>query len=271
MTAIARRRRLAPVVVLAAALLALGACGSDGSGATAGPSSSTARGVRGAVTVSAAASLTEAFGRMGEEFRAANPDARVTFNFGPSSTLATQVQQGAPADVFASADEASMLLLVDDGLVAGRPSEFARNELVIVTEPGNPEHVESLADLAALDVVALCGETVPCGKYAAQVLEGADVTIPPGRITRGEDVKATLAAVTTGDADAAIVYVTDADAAGDAVTTVRIPAAGDAVAVYPIAVLAPAADAPAARAFVDHVISVRGQRVLRSFGFLPPG
>ena len=121
--------------------------------------------------MSAAASLTEAFGKIGTDFSAANPGATVTFNFGSSGTLATQIQQGAPADAFASADPANI-----DHAASRRTSSttgatvFAKNKLVIVTKPGNPKHVKTLADLATVGIVSLCGETVPCGKYADQVL-----------------------------------------------------------------------------------------------------
>src|SRR5262249_11294150 len=161
------------------------------------------------IKVSDAASLTEAFDQIGQDFTKANPKTTVTFNPGSSSTLAMQIQQtnGVGIDTFASADEANMDKLVSANLVDGTPVVFARNRWVIVTKPGNPKNVKTLADLANLDTISLCGETVPCGKYAAQVLTEANVTIPESKVTRGTDVKATLAAVTQGDADAAIVYV----------------------------------------------------------------
>jgi molybdate transport system substrate-binding protein len=147
---------------------------------------------------------------------------------------------------------------------------FARNRLVIVTKPGNPERVRALSDLARVDVVSLCGLEVPCGRYAAEIMREAQVDLREDQVTRGQDAKATLGAVTTGDADAAIVYVTDAKAAGDAVTTVAIPDAENAVAAYPIAVLERAGNRTTTRAFVDFVLSRAGQAVLRSDGFLPP-
>ena len=191
------------------------------------------------------------------------------FNFGPSSTLAIQIDQGAPADVFASADLANVDTLDTAGRVAGRPWIFARNRLVIVTKPGNPEHVRTLEDLANLGTVALCADPVPCGKYAAQVLDRAGVAVVETHVTRGQDVKATIAAVTTGDADAAVVYRTDAVAVGDAVTTVTIPDAQNAIATYPIAVLADSRNRTAARAFVRAVTAAPAHATLASFGFLP--
>ncbi len=255
--------------VVALGLVAAG-CSSGSNPQSSSTTSTTVAKATGAITVSAAASLTEAFTKIGADFKAANPQATTTFNFGSSGTLATQIQQGAPADTFASADEDTMNKLVAANLVEGTPVVFARNKLVIVTKPGNPKQVKTLADLAGLDVVSLCGETVPCGKYAAQILQTAGVTIPETKVTRGTDVKTTLAAVTTGDADAAIVYVTDAKAAGSAVTTVTIPDAQNAIATYPIATLSATTNAATAQAFVDFVMSVKGQATLRSFGFLPP-
>jgi molybdate transport system substrate-binding protein len=226
--------------------------------------------VGGSITVSAAASLTEAFGEIGKAFHTAEPSATVTFNFGSSGTLATQIRQGAPADVLASADQDTMTELVTAGLVSGTPKVFARNKLVIVTKPGNPERVKSLADLTKLDVVSLCGLTVPCGKYAAQVLRTAGVTLPETEVTRGQDVKATLTAVTNGDADAAIVYQTDAKSAGNSVETVTIPDAQNAIATYPMATLKASGDQAVSQAFVEFVLSTKGQTTLRSFGFLAP-
>jgi molybdate transport system substrate-binding protein len=147
---------------------------------------------------------------------------------------------------------------------------FAANALTIVVKPGNPEHVKSLADLTDLDVVSLCADAVPCGKYAQQVLTQAGVTIPPDKITKGADVKTTLSAVSTGDADAAIVYTTDAKAAGASVRAVRIPAWLNVYAIYPIAPLTASPNADLADAFVKYTVSPAGEKTLRSFGFLPP-
>jgi molybdate transport system substrate-binding protein len=226
--------------------------------------------VSGSITVSAAASLTEAFTKMGTDFQQANPGTTITFNFGSSGTLAQQIQGGAPADVFASADGSNMQKLVIGGQVTAEPTAFASNLLTIVVKPGNPKRIKSLGDLAKLDVVSLCGETVPCGKYADQVLAGAGVTIDPANITRGADVKATLAAVTTGDADAAVVYVTDAKSAGTSVATVPIPTWQNAYAIYPIAPVAASSNQDLDHAWIEYTISPAGQKTLKRFGFLPP-
>ncbi|HEY3674168.1 MAG TPA: molybdate ABC transporter substrate-binding protein [Acidimicrobiia bacterium] len=229
-----------------------------------------AKPVTGTITVSAAASLTEAFTKMGTDFQKRNPGTTVTFNFGSSGTLAQQIQGGAPADVFASADGANMQKLVNGGQVTAEPTVFATNLLTIVVKPGNPQKMKSIADLSKLDVVSLCGETVPCGKYADQILSGAGVTIDPAKVTRGADVKTALAAVTTGDADAAVVYVTDAKSAGSTVTAVPIPAWQNAYAIYPIAPIATSTNRDLANAWIEYTVSPAGQRTLQSFGFLPP-
>jgi molybdate transport system substrate-binding protein len=247
-------------------------CGSSGSKAattTGKATTTTVSKITGNITVSAAASLTEAFGKIGVDFHAANPKANTTFNFGSSGALELQIESGAPADTFASADLDTMTKLRTKHLV-DPPVVFARNRLVIVTKPGNPKQVKTLSDLADLATISLCGLTVPCGRYAAQILQTAGVTIPESKVTRGVDVKGTLQAVATGDADAAIVYVTDAKSAGGTVATVTIPDTQNAIATYPIATLKASSKAAVSEAFVKYVISAGGRATLRSFGFLPP-
>jgi molybdate transport system substrate-binding protein len=239
-------------------------------GATGPAQAAKAKKVSGSITVSAAASLTEAFTKMGTDFQNANPGTTVTFNFAASSALVQQIQGGAPADVFASADGANMQKLVSGGQVTEEPTVFAANELTIVVKKGNPKRVKSLADLAKLDVVSLCADAVPCGKYAQQALSGAGVTIDPTKITKGADVKTTLAAVSTGDADAAVVYTTDAKAAAASVQTVRIPPWLNVYAIYPIAPIATSTNQDLARAWVEYTVSPAGQKTLQSYGFLPP-
>ena len=278
-----RRSFTTMAALTAVAGLLLAGCGSDSStdnastSTAAGPSShlvgsapTSASGVEGTITVSAASSLTEAFTRIGEAFAAANPGAEATFNFGASSALSAQILDGAPADVYASADEANMALLTDADLIAAEPEVFARNELAIVTKPDNPEGISGLTDLADVGVVALCGEEVPCGKLAKQALDGAGVSIPESSVTRGHDAKATLTAVAEGDAVAGIVYVTDAEAAADSVEAVAIPAAQNVFAVYPIGVIAASESSDVAAAFMDYVLGDSGQAVLEQLGFLPP-
>jgi molybdate transport system substrate-binding protein len=204
------------------------------------------------------------------EFEAAHPGTDVTLNVGSSGDLAAQIESGAPVDVAAFASEADMDALADAGLLDGGYEVFATSSLVIVTEPGNPKGVEGLADLAAVGTVSLCAATAPCGRYADQVLERAGVAIPVDRITRGQDVRATLAAVAEGDAEAGIVYATDARAVGDAVTTVDVSAEENVVATYPIAVVRASANREAAAAFIELVLGPEARAVLRDAGFGTP-
>lgn len=269
-----RHHRLLVATAAVVTGLTLAGCGSSSGSSSSGKSSTTSTTtvakVSGTATVSAAASLTEAFTKIKADFEKANPGATLTFNFGSSSTLATQIQQGAPADVFASADTTNVQTLSTAGLTDGSGQTFARNELEIVTKPGNPKGVKGLSDLATVGVVSLCGQTVPCGKYADQALAAANVTIPESSITRGVDAEATLAAVTTGDAQAGIVYVTDAKRAGSSATSVAIPENQNVIATYPIVIMKSASGNAVAKALVDYVLSSAGQATLKSFGFLPP-
>ena len=266
MRVVGPRAVLVAVAILGACVVA--ACGGDDPRATGTEGSGSE--LSGSVTVAAAASLEPAFTALADDFTELHPDVEVTFAFDSSSTLATQILEGAPADVYASADEENMASLTGEGLVAGAPQVFARNELVIVTRPGNPLGIASLADLADAGVITLCGAEVPCGRYAAQALTKAGVVVDESNVTRGDNVGATLTAVTEGDAVAAIVYVTDARAAGAAVDAVEIPAEENVLAAYPIGVLADAGAPAASDAFVAFVLGDDGQAVLRAFGFLPP-
>lgn len=270
-----RPRLILLLAVLASTVLVGVGCGSNNdtarepgaSGSTA-PRSGGAVDVAGVITVSAAASLTAPFTTIGDDFMAAHPGTEITFNFDSSGTLSKQLIEGAPADVFASADMANMTKLVDAGLIAGTPEVFARNQLTIVVKKGNPKGITSLADLATAGTISLCGSEVPCGKYADEVLGKAGVTIPADAITRGQNVKATLAAVAEGDADAGIVYVTDIT--GDSVEAVAIPTADNAIATYPIGVITASTNQATAEAFLAYVLSDEGQVVLEAAGLLPP-
>jgi molybdate transport system substrate-binding protein len=270
--------RRAPLTVAGAVLVTLalvvGACASDDAGGsspatTAAPGTTTAP-LTGGITVSAAASLTGAFTAIEEDFEDDHPGATITVNFGSSGTLATQILEGAPVDLAAFADEANLTEIDDAGLVEGDVGTFATNSLIIVTKPGNPRDIQALSDLATAGTISLCVDTAPCGKFANQVLSGAAVTVPESNVTRGQDVKGTLAAVTQGDAEAAIVYVTDARAAGPTVATVAIAADQNAVAKYPIAVIEGTGDAALAEAFMAYVLGPDGQAVLEEAGFQAP-
>ncbi|MFI9005739.1 molybdate ABC transporter substrate-binding protein [Actinosynnema sp. NPDC053489] len=255
-------RRLIPVL---AALLVAG-CGSPSTDA---PATGGTSGVTGDVTVFAAASLTEAFTRLGEDFEAAHPGAAVRFNFGGSSALARQLNQGAPADVFASAAPANMRQVIDTGTITATPTTFARNSLQIAVPRGNPGGVGGLADFGEAGLkIALCAEQVPCGAAAEEVFEAAGITPRPD--TLEQDVKAVLTKVSLGEVDAALVYRTDVRAAGGAVEGIDFPESGEAVNDYPIAPLAKAPNAAGAEAFLAHVLSDRGRAVLAEAGFAAP-
>ena len=222
----------------------------------------------GNVTVFAAASLTAAFTELGDAFTAANPDVEVTFNFAGSSDLVAQISDGAPVDVFASADLANMSKLADAGLAAGEPATFATNAAEIVVEPGNPLGIAGVADLADSDlIVVLCAPEVPCGAYAEQVVANAGTTVTPSSYE--ENVKAVVTKVTLGEADAGIVYRTDVIAAGDAAQGVPIPDDINVVAEYPIALVSDAPNAAGAQAFIDFVLGPAGQGIVAAYGFGP--
>jgi molybdate transport system substrate-binding protein len=221
------------------------------------------------VTVFAAASLTEAFRTIGKDFEAAHPGTKVDFNFAGSSTLARQIVEGAPADVFASADDENMRKVVDAGDVAGSPQSFVHNRLAIIVPRGNPKHVKSLADLARPDMtISLAAPGVPVSRYAAEAFAKANT--PVHDASREALVKAVVTRVSMGEADAGVVYVTDVAAGGEKVEAVPIEEAQNVVASYPIAQLKGAPNAVGARDFITYVLSPRGQRVLTHSGFLPP-
>ena len=221
------------------------------------------------IVVSAAASLRDPLSAIAEQFESDHPGARVRLNLASSGRLAQQLLDGAPADVAAFADTAPMDRLVRADRVASEPRVFATNGMVIVTPPGNPDEVGSLAELADVGTVSLCVVTAPCGVFAEQLLDAADAALDEGTVTRGQDATATLGAVSRGDADAAVVYRTDARSAGGRVEVVEIDGAGGDAARYPIAEIA-GSDSPAlARSFIDVVLGDDGQRVLRDAGFGP--
>ncbi|WP_235734922.1 molybdate ABC transporter substrate-binding protein [Nocardioides alcanivorans] len=252
-----------PALAAVALLLAGGltACGDDDNG------SGSDKDVT--LTVFAAASLTSTFTEIGEKFEAENDGVTVNFNFAGSSDLVAQIQQGAPADVFASADENNMTKATDDDLTAEDPELFATNVLTIVTEPGNPEGITSLADLANDDLtVVLCAPEVPCGAASTRVEEAAGVDIAPA--SEESSVTDVLNKVTSGEADAGLVYVTDAKNAGDAVTAVEFAESAEAVNNYPIAALEDSEHGDLAQAFVDYVLGSVGQGVLAAAGFGQP-
>lgn len=248
-------------IIAALAVIAVigSACGSSA------PASSSPSGLSGTITIFAAASLTAAFTRIGADFEKSHPGTMVRFTFGGSSTLVSQIEQGAIGDVFASADQPNMQKLVDGGLVTRPPSTFAHNRLAIVVAAGNPKKITRLSDLARSGlVIVLCAPAVPCGRYAGQALKKAGVTVNPA--SQETDVKAVVSKVALGEADAGIVYVTDIKAAGAPVEGVDIPAALNVIADYPVAVLKDSQNLTLARAFILYLVG-DGQRTLTRYGF----
>lgn len=223
--------------------------------------------IEGEVVVQAAASLTDVLEDVAAAFTAAHPDASVTVNAAGSQTLATQILQGAPADVFASADERQMDRVATEGLLAGDPQIVATADLAIAVEAGNPFGIAGLSDLAdpAL-VVVMAAPDVPAGALAAQALAAADVQLAPASLE--SDVRSVLAKVRLGEADAGIVYATDVQAADGAVDGIALP--DGPTARYPIAVMADAPNPRAAEALVDLVLSDTGQAILADHGFGTP-
>ena len=222
----------------------------------------------GEITVFAASSLTESFTAVAKQFEKKHPHVTVKFDFDSSANLAAQIQQGAPADVFASADEANLQKAVDSGDVTTKPVVFAKNRLEIAVEKGNPKRIKGLADLDKSGlVVVLCADAVPCGKYAAEAFANARVTVSPA--SKEENAKATLSKVSLGEADASVVYVTDVQAAKGGVSGVKIPDRQNVIATYPIAVTKDSRSSAAATAWVQFIESKTAQTTLRKFGFLP--
>ncbi|WP_409330332.1 molybdate ABC transporter substrate-binding protein [Trujillonella humicola] len=258
--------------VSCALLLGLAACGGSDDGGTdadTSPATGAEGRLEGTLTVFAAASLTDVFTDLGEQLEADNPDLDVRFNFAGSSALATQITQGAPADVFASANPGQMAVVTDAGLADGEPEVFTSNVLQIAVPAGNPAGITGLADFEREELaLAVCAPEVPCGAAAEDVFAAAGVTAVPD--TLEEDVRAALTKVELGEVDAALVYATDVAAAGDSVEGIAFPEAEDAVNDYPVCVLTEAPNPDAARAFVDLVRSGEGQAALADAGFRAP-
>ena len=254
------RRPLVSALALGLLVAGLSACSDDPGSSGSGDAE---------LTVLAAASLTETFTALADEFEATHPGVRVRLAFDSSATLAGQAVQGAPADVLATADAATMQDAVDGGVVPGGPTTFATNTMALVVPADNPAGITSFADLgrSGVDYVA-CVETAPCGAVGAALLRANAITADPASLET--DVKAVLAKVISDEADAGLVYVTDATAAGDAVQALEVPQADTEVLDYPIGVLDQASDPDLAQDFVDLVLSSEGQRILGAAGFGAP-
>jgi molybdate transport system substrate-binding protein len=266
-------RRLAQCALVTLLALAVGGaaagCGSSGSGSGAGP-------VR--LTVFAAASLNKVFPQIAADFEKTHPGVTLSFNFAGTDTLTTQIEQGAPADVFAGASTKYGTELTGKGLIDA-PRIFATNKLVVIVPAGDPAHIRSLRDLTKPGIKLVIGDaTVPIGTYTRKVLGNLDATYGPaysGKVLRNVasealEVTSILTAVSTGNADAGFVYVTDAKSAAGEVTTIGLPAAGQAVASYPIAVVKASKNATAAGQFAAFVLGPQAQALLTAAGFGPP-
>ena len=278
--------------LLLATLVAFGAllgaaCGSDsndpdptaiGVQPTPAPTSS----LSGSITVFAASSLTDAFTEAKDAFIAENPDVSIEFNFAGSSALTTQLQEGAPADVLATAAQKSMDTALESGSVVDAGQVFAKNRLAVIVPKDNPANIQSTCDLMTSGVkLVVAEEGVPVGDYARQAFANMDVDAACGAgysdgvlgniVSNEANVKAVVTKVQLGEADAGIAYVTDVtpDVAGD-ITIIPIEDAYNVIATYPIAVTTSAGDADLAQAFIDFVLSTEGQDILESYGFLPP-
>ncbi|MFO7960483.1 MAG: molybdate ABC transporter substrate-binding protein [Nitriliruptoraceae bacterium] len=223
----------------------------------------------GEVLVFAAASLTDAFGALADAFSDANPQVEVTLNLAGSQTLARQIVEGAPAQVFASANQRHMDVVADAGELATDPEVFTANRMAIAVEPGNPLGITGLDDLADPELLlVLPDEEVPAGRYAQQVLDAAGVTVSP--VSLEQDVRAARSKVELGEADATIVYASDIVAASGRVAGVDLPDEQNVLATYPVARLADAPDPEVADAFVAFVLSTQGRTILTEYGFTAP-
>ena len=266
------RHTRALLLLVAATMLGLAACGGGAAGQVAVPAGPTADGragtppaLSGTVSVFAAASLTSSFQQIATDFQDAHPGVEVVLNFGGSSSLAQQIVSGAPADVFAAASPATMKTVVAAGDATG-PQVFVRNRLEIAVPPDNPGAISGLADFGRESAkLALCAPEVPCGAAATKVFTAAGITARPD--TLEQDVKAVLSKVMLGEVDAGLVYRTDVLAAGAKVKGLDFPEADKAINDYPVVRLTAAPNAAAADAFVAYVLGAEGQAVLAAAGF----
>ncbi|MDQ0620511.1 molybdate ABC transporter substrate-binding protein [Arthrobacter globiformis] len=257
--------------LLATGVLAAGLAGCAASNTASGTTqngSSTAAGT-GAVTVYAAASLKTTFTKIASEFEAANPGTKVILNFAGSSDLITQITQGAPADVVASADTKNMAKLSDAKLIDGAASNFATNVLEIAVPPANPASISSFADLAKPGVkVVVCAPQVPCGSATETVKKAAGTTLKP--VSEESSVTDVLGKVTSGEADAGLVYVTDVRSAGNKVKGIPFNESDKAANTYPIATVGSSKNKELAKAFIAMVTGTEGRKVLSDAGFGTP-
>lgn len=257
-------KRPSGVIAVTTALLLTAACGNASSGAGGASQAETQT-----LTVFAAASLKGTFTELGRQYETNHPGTKVAFSFAGSSDLVTQLQGGAPADVFASADTRNMDKATGDNLIEGTPVNFASNTLEIAVPSDNPAKVTSFQDLTKDGVkVVVCAAQVPCGSATQKVEEATGLTIKP--VSEESSVTDVLNKVTSGEADAGVVYKTDVMSAGDKVTGITFPESSKAVNVYPIGVLAGSRNSDAAQQFVDLVTGAEGRKILTQAGFSAP-
>jgi len=257
-------RRMVLAVAATVILATAAGCGSNT------PATTTSAPVEsGTVAVSAAASLTAGFQELGHAFETAHRGVKVEFNFAGSSTLVTQITNGSPTDIFASADQANMDKAAQAGVLDGTQQVFAKNRLAIVVPAGNPKAITGLADLARPGlVVSICAPDVPAGKYARQAFGKANVAVPSG--SQELDVKAVVSRVKLGQADAGIVYTTDVKDGGPQVAAVSIPDDQNVIAIYPISLVKKGPNPAMATLFLTYLLSPPGQAILAAHGFLAP-
>jgi molybdate transport system substrate-binding protein len=270
------KRSVHALFMLLVACMLLAACGSTSSSSS-GSATPTPAPVK--ITVFAAASLTEAFGEMKTQYDAAHPNVTITFNFAGSNTLAQQIVNGAPADVFASADTQNMQKVVTPGLV-NTPQTFARNKVVVIVPANNPANINTLHDLAKSGVkIAVADVSVPVGNYTLEVLNkmgqssaygpAYESAVKANFVTHETSVKSVLQKVQLGEVDAGYVYVSDAFSAGDKVKSITIPDEFNVVADYPIATVKASSNQSAADSFIQYVLSSDGQAILAKYHFIP--
>lgn len=262
--------RLTRALVLGAALaLGLAACSTSAAPSASMSRSGGASALSGTITVYGAASLTKSFTELAGDFEKVHPGVTVKTTFNGSAVLVTQIQAGAPADVFASADTANMTKLTDADLVTGAPTNFATNTLEIAVPTGNPKDIRTFRDLAKSDVkTVVCAAAVPCGAATEKIEKATGVTLKP--VSEEAAVTGVLSKVETGEADAGLVYVTDVKGAAGNVDGVTFDDSKEAVNTYPIAALKGSSNEKVAKAFVAYVAGAAGQKVLASAGFGAP-
>jgi len=263
--------------ILVALCMLLASCGSSSSGSSGSSTTPTPAPVN--LNVFGAASLTAAFGEIKTKYEAANPNVKVTYNFAGSNTLATQITQGAPADVFASADTKNM------GKVSSQvntPQTFARNKVVVIAPAKNPAHIKTLHDLANPGVkIAVANSSVPVGNYTLEVLSkmgqsseygpSYESAVKANFVTQETSVSGVIQKVQLGEVDAGYVYVSDAFTAGSKVISIDIPDQYNVLADYPIATVKDSKNPSTAQSYVQYVLSPDGQAVLTKYHFIPVG